>query len=110
MGLAQAAGWIAIIAGIINALVYLLDDIKANDILALVSLIAGVVGYVATWVLYGFGQLVDDIHAMRSNTHINAMNPGNKPQYKPVNSPLSMNGKPANNANNGSSWNDLPSL
>ena len=26
----------------------------------------GVVGYVGTWALYGFGQLVNDVHALRN--------------------------------------------
>ena len=30
--------------------------------------IIGYVSYVSTWVIYGFGQLIDDVSAIRRNT------------------------------------------
>ncbi len=38
---------------------------KADDAWGWVALVTGVLGFVASWIVYGFGQIVDDIHAMR---------------------------------------------
>ena len=38
---------------------------KADDIWAWVALVTGVLGFISSWIAYGLGQIVDDIHAMR---------------------------------------------
>ena len=64
--LAEVLGWICIIAGVIAAIGLWLGDLGgAGFLLGLAALAAGALGYVGTWVLYGFGQLVEDTAAMR---------------------------------------------
>lgn len=63
MTLAKVLGWIFLIAGIITAIVFMSFGWKFFIVIA--PLIGGVLLYVSSWILYGFGQLVDDINAMR---------------------------------------------
>lgn len=63
MTLAKVLGWIFLIAGIITAIVFMSFGWKFFIVIA--SLIGGVLLYVSSWFLYGFGQLVDDVSAMR---------------------------------------------
>ena len=63
MTLAKVLGWIFLIAGIITAIVFMSFGWKFFIVIA--PLIGGVLLYVSSWILYGFGQLVDDISAMR---------------------------------------------
>jgi hypothetical protein len=37
----------------------------ADMIWAYIAPVIGVVGFVSSWFMYAFGQLVDDVHAMR---------------------------------------------
>ena len=64
--LAEVLGWICIIAGVIAAIGLWLGDLGgAGFLLGIAALAAGALGYVGTWVLYGFGQLVEDTAAIR---------------------------------------------
>lgn len=63
MTLAKVLGWVFLIAGIITAIVFMSFGWKFFIVIA--PLIGGVLLYVSSWVLYGFGQLVEDVSAMR---------------------------------------------
>lgn len=64
--LAQVLGWLCLAVGIILALVYLTDELSQNDLLGFIGLAVGVVTFIASWFMYGFGQLVDDVRALRN--------------------------------------------
>lgn len=79
MGLAKVCGWICLIAGVIAWLILITNGydsyysgyhyyIEEDDIFGWLSLIVGVLGYISSWITYGFGQVVDDVHAMRNRT------------------------------------------
>ena len=66
-------GWISLIAGAITWLILITNKhdyygyyITDDDIWGWVALVSGVMGYVSSWFTYGFGQLIDDVHALRS--------------------------------------------
>ena len=42
---------------------YIFDT--TDDWIAWVTLLSGAIYYVTSWFIYGFGQLVEDVHAMR---------------------------------------------
>ena len=83
--LAKICGWTVLVLGVIGFFVVLTNEYVSN-LLAWGSLFAGLMGLVSTWLLYGFGQLIDDIHDMRIK---------NKLQIQ--NSPLPVMGKANNN-------------
>ena len=62
--LAEVLGWICIGGGVIAALALWLG--MDSFLLGFIALIAGGLMYVTTWVMYGFGQLVEDVAAIRS--------------------------------------------
>ena len=66
--LAQVLGWILLIVGVIFALIYLTDSNSANDFIGGIGLVVGIVGFISSWFLYGFGQLVDDVRIIRNAT------------------------------------------
>ena len=69
MGLAKVCSWIIFISSIIICLCYIIDGWGWYiDPLAWIWLGIGVLSFIASWPLYGFGQLVDDVHAMRNQT------------------------------------------
>lgn len=73
--LGQIVGWTLLIVGCIVWLALISngeqdywDEFvykKADDVWGWVALISGILGFIASWIVYGFGQIVDDIHAMR---------------------------------------------
>lgn len=63
MTLAKVLGWVFLIAGIITAIVFMSFGWKF--FIVITPLIGGAILYILTWFLYGFGQLVDDVSAMR---------------------------------------------
>lgn len=77
--IAQITGWCALIIGALTWMILLLNGeaeylwygyskfvyTTEDDWIAWVSLLTGVSYYIASWFIYGFGQLVDDVHAMR---------------------------------------------
>lgn len=60
--IAQVAGWFWLIVGVI-AWIYWLGD--GENLFAWISLLTGICVYFSSWFTYGFGQLVEDVHAMR---------------------------------------------
>lgn len=62
-GLASIVGVVALGGGVLGCMV-----LTANgSLLAWPTLIFGVIGLISSWPLYGFGQLVEDVHAIRMN-------------------------------------------
>ena len=59
MVLAQILGWVGLIAGIITWIVLLSNYEKVGGWL---SLLGGILSFVFSWFMYGFGQLVQDVH------------------------------------------------
>ena len=81
--LAKIFGWLLLIAGVVVCLVFLIKSGGVNseyryakqlkreyNIYAIISLVSGCMGYIFTWMLYGFGQLVDDVHIMREKMYV----------------------------------------
>ena len=60
----QVLGWMLLAAGVI---VMFWQTSLDNPLVGLGALFAGVVGYMSSWFIYAFGQLVDDVHAMCSD-------------------------------------------
>lgn len=75
MQTAMIIGVLALIAGIIGWLYFITNSVtywgenralKEDDWMAWASLILGVVCYISSWRLYGFGQIVEDVRALRA--------------------------------------------
>ena len=64
-GLASVSGCILLIAGVIAWLVIIANDSPYDNLIGWLCLAAGVLGFIGSWVLYGFGLLVEDINALR---------------------------------------------
>ncbi len=62
MILAMVFGGIFLAAGIIGFIALLALKIPAW--LAFVALFSGIMTFMSSWLLYGFGQLVDDVHSL----------------------------------------------
>lgn len=59
--IAQIFGWLVLIAGIITAVVFWMGSEPGRGFLALGG---GFVGFVLSWILYGFGQLISDVQTI----------------------------------------------
>ena len=77
--LAQVVGWLCFVAGIIAWIVLL----ACGEQIGWAVLGSGVLALVSSWFLYGFGQMVDDIHEMRGNEPASIPTP-EEPTSKPV--------------------------
>lgn len=64
MTLAKVSGWMGFAGGIILWLTFLAN----NAFIAWFGFFIGIFSFITSWPLYGFGQLVDDVHAMRNQT------------------------------------------
>lgn len=62
MVLAQACGWICLIGGGIAAISFFGED---EPVAGWISLAVAAIGFISSWPLYGFGQMVDDVNAIR---------------------------------------------
>jgi 4-hydroxybenzoate polyprenyltransferase len=70
MVIGKILGWMLLIAGTIVWLVLLGNDTdnarsKIDNIYGWLCLIAGILGFLSSWFVCAFGQLVDDVHVMR---------------------------------------------
>ena len=65
MVLAQVCGWVCLIGGALAGLYYLLNSRSGDDYIGWICLAVAVIGLVSSWPLFGFGQMVDDVNAMR---------------------------------------------
>lgn len=66
MVLAQVLAWVLLIAGIIVGIVYLSDSTSQNNLVGWIGIVAGVVFFMSSWFMYGFGQLVDDANKIKN--------------------------------------------
>ncbi len=66
MILAQVLGWVLLGAGIILFLVVLSHGRSGKFLTGGIGLAVGIFGFISSWFLYGFGQLVDDVNAIRN--------------------------------------------
>jgi hypothetical protein len=86
--LAQTCGWICLFAGIIAAVIMWSTGWGFEEGLYVFG--GGLALFLSAWPLYGFGQLIEDVSAIRKNTELKRIN-----------------GQPTGNAN---MFNDLPDL
>ena len=65
----QVCGWLLLIAGIVLWIFMCFISGYSDDIIiGWISLAGGVVGFISSWFIYAFGQLVDDVHNIRQHT------------------------------------------
>ncbi len=62
MILAMVFGVVFLAAGLVGFVVLLALEIPAW--LAFIALLGGIITFMSSWLLYGFGQLVDDVHSL----------------------------------------------
>ena len=61
-------GLVLLVAGVATCAIMngMASEIRDTDMIwAYIAPVIGVVGFVSSWFMYAFGQLVDDVHAMR---------------------------------------------
>ena len=98
-GLAKFIGWTLLICGVI-AFIYFITDTKfgyaitSNDGLAWAALISGICGYVGSWALYGFGELIEHAEAIRQHLSNIEAKTSKQPQYQPPKRPLDTDSAP----------------
>ena len=68
--LAQVLGWVSLGAGLFAWLYFIGNSaywgpIKSDDWIGWACLISGVVSFITSWILYGFGQLVSHVSDIR---------------------------------------------
>lgn len=79
--IAKICGVVGLVCAAIGILVMLLTGFDDEALLAgIICVVAGISCIVSSWPLYAFGQLVNDVHDMRSNTK-------NEPDFEPVELP-----------------------
>lgn len=80
--LAQILGWLSLIAGIIVFLVLICNQTEdysrysgyykvyntADDGIAFAALVVGFLGFISSWFIYGFGQLIEDTETIKEAT------------------------------------------
>lgn len=79
---AKVSFWIELIAGIIVGIVFFAQDEPGIGFAAIGGGFATIVG---SWVIYAFGQMVDDIHEMKDKPPVTIPTPPSAP--KPVPKP-----------------------
>ena len=65
MKIAQWSSLVMNVICFIAAIAWISEEIYAG---VLIAVAVGALSTVASWPLYGFGQLVDDVHAMRNQS------------------------------------------
>lgn len=80
--LAQVTGWTCFAAGFIAWIALLANE----NPLGWAALGGGIAMLISTWFLYGFGQLVQDVHELKNNLPATTVTPVSKPtpQSKPA--------------------------
>lgn len=56
------------IIGVIGAGIGLLALLTGGGAIGLAAIVSGLLALISSWPLYAFGQITDDIHAMRNGT------------------------------------------
>ena len=62
--LAKVLGLLLLVVGVIAGIYLLADGRSRNDSLGGILLASGVLGYICSWPLYGFGELVENIQKL----------------------------------------------
>ena len=65
-GWAQSIFVIELICSIISVIILLANELVWLGLIVLIC--APIIAFVSTWILYAFGQLVDDIHVLRNQS------------------------------------------
>ncbi len=65
MVIAFGCGMLSLVAGVLCWLIIMLNGNPADNSIGWTGLVAGVAGFLSSWVLYGIGQMVEDINVMR---------------------------------------------
>lgn len=71
MGLAKFIGRFLLIAGMIAFLHFIGntyqdgDFITGDDYIGRIALVSGVLSFISSWIIYGIGQMVDDVNTLR---------------------------------------------
>ena len=65
--LAQICGWISLIGGVIALFIGADFYGGLDEPGPWLFLLCGLVGFVSSWPLYGFGQLIDDVRTIKEN-------------------------------------------
>lgn len=82
--LAKSAFFVEAIASIIAGIVFFIDN---EPFLGLISIIAGpLVAWVSSWLLYGFGELIDKVTEIACNTRGYTTQQNTSPTPQPVES------------------------
>lgn len=63
MVLAQVLAWISCIVSVLASIILWTNTERFGP--GFLALLGGVVAFASCWVLYAFGMLVDDVHAIR---------------------------------------------
>ena len=67
-GLAKAAFIVEAIAAVLSGLVMFVEDDDMFLIALLVAIVGPIVAWVGSWLLYGFGQLIENSDTLVKNT------------------------------------------
>ena len=67
-GLARAAFIVEAIAAVISGLVMMVEDDDMIPFALLVMVVGPIVAWVGSWLLYGFGQLIENSDIVAKNT------------------------------------------
>ena len=79
---AQIVGWVCLAAGILTWFYFITNNysyyqnriyITADDWIGWVALVVGIMGIVASWPLYGFGELIELAGEIEQNTRKNGV-------------------------------------
>ena len=73
MALTKICSWVTIVCSVIIWLIILADGNADNNTVAWIWLGVGILYFISSWTVYGFGQLIDDVHAMRIKSDIAAV-------------------------------------
>lgn len=68
----SVVGWISIVIGFVLIISGFTSSSFGQGIALIIGLILAVIGLleiISTWPLYAFGQMVDDVHALRNDNH-----------------------------------------
>ena len=67
-GLAEWTCWIGIISSIVGGIALIAEDSDMFFIGLLTMVIGSIASWAGSWVLYGFGELVEDVRQIKQNT------------------------------------------
>jgi len=78
MTLAKIIGIIGVIAAVVFAIFLVIGLVSSDDefwIIGLIGMGSGLVLFVSTWPLYAFGQITEDVRAIRNREYAKASAP-----------------------------------